>query len=293
MNKVVHFLSSHPDGLTDAMLTSHFGLQTMQGVVLPILNQLMQSNRLKSVQLETGGILFQLVEEQTAAKLQGLSPETMMVYHEIEGGGADGISTGDIKKRTNIQQNTLTKATKELERRLIIKRVKSIHQKTQKIWMLYELIPSTHITGGPWYTDNEFDHEFVSEISYVVENYIHDVWYTQSEPTSLKRVVKWVATSGVSQEALSLEHITQILGRLVFDSKIEEIKLPPANANTHPDDGPYYRSTMPLATVMEAIGVERSVVSPCLNYLAVWAEESEVGESGAVGFMDMPNPFRV
>ena len=44
----------------------------------------------------------------------------------------------------------MTKATKELDRRCLIKRVKSIHQKTQKIWMLFDLMPSANITGGPW-----------------------------------------------------------------------------------------------------------------------------------------------
>ncbi len=52
----------------------------------------------------------------------------------------------------------------------LIKRVKSIHQKTQKIWMLYDLMPSTNLTGGPWYTDNDFDHEFVLEICKIAES---------------------------------------------------------------------------------------------------------------------------
>ena len=70
---------------------------------------------------------------------------------QIERAGNNGISSGDIKKKTNIQQNTVTKATKELDRRCLIKRVKSIHQKTQKIWMLFDLMPSANITGVPWY----------------------------------------------------------------------------------------------------------------------------------------------
>ena len=27
--------------------------------------------------------------------------------------------------------------------------------------MLYDAIPTKDITGGPWYTDQEFDHEFI------------------------------------------------------------------------------------------------------------------------------------
>jgi hypothetical protein len=54
----------------------------------------------------------------------------------------------------------------------LIKRVKSIHQKTQKIWMLMDLTPSANITGGPWYTDNDFDHEFVNEICKIAESQV-------------------------------------------------------------------------------------------------------------------------
>jgi len=175
--------------------------------------------------------------------MAGLSPEIMMVYHEIERAGNNGISSGDIKKKTNIQQNTVTKATKELDRRGLIKRVKSIHQKTQKIWMLYDLMPSANITGGPWYTDNEFDHEFVSEICKIAESHIKEEWETKAVPSSLQAVDRRVSSSGVSQEALSQNHIRQVLNRLIFDSKIEEVVLNPALRQRFTDPGPYYRST--------------------------------------------------
>lgn len=110
-------------------------------------------------------VVVQLLDEELAMKLQGLAPETMMVYHEIERAGNDGVWNRDIKSSTGVPQNLLSKALKELDKRSLIKSVKSIHQKTKKIWMLYDLTPSTAITGGPWYTDNEFDHEFVNEIA--------------------------------------------------------------------------------------------------------------------------------
>lgn len=46
------------------MLRSHFGEESMTKGVLPALNFLMQGNRLNSTQLEAGGILFTLVEEE-------------------------------------------------------------------------------------------------------------------------------------------------------------------------------------------------------------------------------------
>mmetsp|Transcript_64725 Transcript_64725/g.146019 ORF Transcript_64725/g.146019 Transcript_64725/m.146019 type:complete len:329 (-) Transcript_64725:27-1013(-) len=242
---VLDLLASSARGVTDEMLTEKFGLERMQSLVLPVLNTMMQANRLNSRAAEGGGVLFTLVDEQVASKLQGLSPEMMMVYHEIERAGSNGISSGEIKKKTNIQQNTVTKATKELDRRSLIKRVKSIHQKTQKIWMLYDLMPSTAITGGPWYTDNEFDHEFVTEICKIAESQVKEEWEVNGRPTSLQEVDRRIAGSGVSQEALSNAHIRQILNRLVFDGKVEELAAPPMlphSSDRPPDAGPWFKS---------------------------------------------------
>lgn len=35
---------------------------------------------------------------------------------------------------------------------------------TRKIYMLSHLEPSSAITGGPWYTDNELDTEFIKQL---------------------------------------------------------------------------------------------------------------------------------
>ena len=79
------------------------------------------------------GIIIKIVEEKIAHKLAGLSAEYMMVYEEIRNSGNNGIWNREIKTNTNIQQQTLAKALKELERRMLIKSVKSIHQKTKKV----------------------------------------------------------------------------------------------------------------------------------------------------------------
>jgi DNA-directed RNA polymerase III subunit RPC6 len=39
--------------------------------------------------------------------------------------------------------------------------------------MLYELDPSTEITGGAWYTDQEYDLEFIEALSTQCYKYIY------------------------------------------------------------------------------------------------------------------------
>ena len=40
--------------------------------------------------------------------------------------------------------------------------------------MLAHLEPSVELTGGPWYTDNELDTEFIKLLSTACLHYIHD-----------------------------------------------------------------------------------------------------------------------
>lgn len=45
---------------------------------------------------------------------------------------------------------------------------------TRKIYMLYHLEPSVEMTGGPWYTDNELDTEFIKLLCSASLRFIRD-----------------------------------------------------------------------------------------------------------------------
>ncbi len=91
--------------------------------------------------------------------------EQRLVLQEIERAGNKGIWTRDIKTHTNIPQQIVTKTLRLLETRRLVKSVKSISSKNKKLYMLYDLVPSTEITGGPWYNEQEFDHVFIDTLS--------------------------------------------------------------------------------------------------------------------------------
>lgn len=46
---------------------------------------------------------------------------------------------------------------------------------TRKIYMLDSLEPSIALTGGPWYTDNELDTEFIQHLSDACLKFIRDL----------------------------------------------------------------------------------------------------------------------
>jgi len=136
--------------------------------LVPIINELTRASRLTmSKGTNYAGeseVYFSILSSEEATRLQGLDASSKMVYQVIESSGNKGIWTVDVRTQTNIPQTTLAKIFKQLETRRLIKPIKSVTAKTKKLYMLYDLTPAKEITGGPWYSEYEFDHEFIAEL---------------------------------------------------------------------------------------------------------------------------------
>lgn len=75
-----------------------------------------------------------------------------------------------------------------------MKSVRSVTSKSKKLYMLFDTVPAKDITGGPWYTDQEFDHEFIDEL------YRFIVQYVKLEGmTTLQKISDRVRISGISK----------------------------------------------------------------------------------------------
>ena len=71
-----------------------------------------------------------------------------------------------------------------LEGRNLIKPVKSYSQKSKKLYMLSSLEPSPSLTGGPWYTEHEFDHSFILELRNFALLYVRKNFQRGGKPTT-------------------------------------------------------------------------------------------------------------
>ena len=213
---LVQKLQEHEDGLSDEDIRKIFGDRYGQDLV-QILNHLLSLNRLQL--FHKGDILiYKLIREETAIKFEGLGPEQMLVYQVCEKASNRGIWTRDIKVATNIPQHTLTKTLKILEQRNLIKSVRSVVSKSKKLYMLYDVIPAKEITGGPWYTDQEFDSEFVDHLrDHIVEVVRH------RKMADLNEINADVISSGISSIVLSLDELESVLKTLVYDGRLEEL----------------------------------------------------------------------
>ena len=48
---------------------------------------------------------------------------------------------------------------------MLIKSVKSVKASKRKVYMLYDLTPDESVTGGAWYSDQDFESEFVDVLN--------------------------------------------------------------------------------------------------------------------------------
>jgi len=214
--RLAKLFDEHDAGVPDALLQRQFGSEYER--LAQVLNQMLEKRRLTILRAADGSLVYKMVSEEKANKLQGLSREQELIYQEIRKSGNRGIWTRKIKVETGVQQQVLTKTLKLLEQRQLIKSVKSVTSRAKKLYMLFEEVPATEITGGAWYTEGEFDHEFVNGMSQFIHSFI-----IRLESVTLKSIEDAVRVSGISRVELSRADVQQIVDTLEYDGAIEKI----------------------------------------------------------------------
>lgn len=207
----------HPEGIPDQDLAtkiSHIPVNDRAQAI----NALLAGRKLQIFK-DGDTIVYKLVNTTEAVKFRGLASEDLLVYQIIQQSGNSGIWTKELKQRSNLPQAQITKIFKSLEARKLIKAVKSVSQQNRKVYMLFELEPSREITGGAWYTEHEYDAEFINVLREQCEKFI----VAQGKVT-LDQVSDFVEKTKLSHVELGKEEVLQIVNTLVYDGKVDEIK---------------------------------------------------------------------
>lgn len=202
---------------------SEIGPSISQSEVVASINSLIQRGRLQLIRGANDVIFYKEVSEETALKFRGLTAEDILVYQMIEASGNQGIWTRHIKTRSNLQQTQLTKILKNLESRRLVKQVKSIEAKTRKVYMLFDLEPSRDLTGGPWYSEQDFDSAFVDDLL------LHIYRYIQSRKhATASQIAEFIRASGITSVDLRDSDIQSLIQALIWDGRIVESFAAPA-----------------------------------------------------------------
>lgn len=207
-------------GISNSVLKEIFGDADYLGLA-PIINKLVGESRLSmSRSAVTNELCYTLKSEELAQQMAGLDAAAKMVYETIERAGNMGIWTKDIRMQTNIQQQALNKIFKTLESRQLIKPVKSVTAKSKKLYMLYNLTPSKELTGGVWYSDLEFDHEFIDELRSFILQCVRKL--NGGKGVTLQEILDKMVQAKISRVELSTAEVFQLVNTLVYDYMVEE-----------------------------------------------------------------------
>ena len=206
-------------GVTNTSLKVRFGDARLPQLAT-VINALTTRGRLTMSQhATTNELVYSLISEDQASKFEGLDTSARLVYQIIEKSGNMGIWTKDVRTQSNIQQLALNKIFKSLEGRRLIKPTKSVTAKAKKLYMLYDLQPAKELTGGPWYTELEFDHEFIAELRHFILHCVKRL--NGGRGVSLRTIMDKMKEANVSKVNLSLEEIRQLVQTLVYDYMVE------------------------------------------------------------------------
>lgn len=237
-------------GISNSALKELFG-ESDYLALAPVINELIGQSRLTMSKQHTSSsgnttgnsisntnaiseLVYQLISPQVAQQFHGLDVSAKMVYQVIERAGNMGIWTKDIRIHTNIQQQALNKIFKTLESRHLIKPVKSVTAKSKKLYMLYALTPAKELTGGVWYSDLEFDHEFISELRSFLLQCVRRL--NGGKGVTVTEILEKMRQGNISRVELSTVEVSQLVHTLIYDYLVEEVS-GTAAANTITNSG--------------------------------------------------------
>ncbi|WAR19057.1 RPC6-like protein [Mya arenaria] len=214
--RILLLCHQNPDGVTDAKIQEDMPQFDVRQRVTAI-------NRLLSTLKDTSG----------GDPVKGGDQQEKVVYQIIKDAGNKGIWIRDIRFKSNLLLTQVNKILKNLESKKLIKAVKSVAASKKKVYMLYNLEPDRTVTGGAWYSDQDFESEFVEVLNQQCYKFLvqkaEASRRTKDDPiaqlngsyASSQDVWKFISELGISKVQLSVEDIETILDTLIYDGKCE------------------------------------------------------------------------
>uniref|UniRef100_A0A914ULI8 DNA-directed RNA polymerase III subunit RPC6 n=1 Tax=Plectus sambesii TaxID=2011161 RepID=A0A914ULI8_9BILA len=233
--QVIELLSTNPNGITNQELmakTVHMDA-AQRGMVV---NRLLSTGRIEMKKTGAGNadFLLKLRNMNNAEKIKGASAEETVVYGLIEEAENRGIWIRDVRNRSGLSQTQLNKVLKTLEHRKLVKSIKTLGATKKRVYMLYELEPDASLTGGAFYSEQEFDSQFVDLLNQQCLKFLKARSQLALEKhgsnLSAVRRMSFVPSTEVWQHIndlkisrieLTIKDVERVLDSVVFDGEAE------------------------------------------------------------------------
>ncbi|OQR69782.1 DNA-directed RNA polymerase III subunit RPC6-like [Tropilaelaps mercedesae] len=153
---IMKLVESQKEGINESIMKVAMPFVTPSQRVNAI-NKLLAKGKIEILK-QGGTLVYRYVNQD---KMKGCDKDERLVFQVIERAGNKGIWIRDIRSFSGLVLPQLNKVLKNLESKKLIKVVKSVSAAKKRLYMLYELEPDRSVTGGAWYSGQEFESEFV------------------------------------------------------------------------------------------------------------------------------------
>jgi DNA-directed RNA polymerase III subunit RPC6 len=231
-DRILAICAEFPQGVSDKILQATLPDIDPKSRAVAI-NSLLNLGKIDLFKSAEKGLLYRCKQGDTKGTVIKGDTEEKVVYKIIEEAGNKGTWIRDIRVKSNLGQAQLTKVLKSLKQKKLVKEVKSVNSTRKIVYMLFTLEPDRSVTGGAWYSDQDFESEFVEILNQQCYRFLYQKLEKARESSdgplsvknislaSSKEVLKYISELGISKVQLRVEDIEAILDTLVFDGKVE------------------------------------------------------------------------
>lgn len=223
MKEIFQYITTMEDGVTEEDLLKKFTLLSKQEIAKQLNNLL----RTKQIEIFNNGT--SLIYKKSAS----LADEERIIYQLIAESKGKGLWLRDIKMKSNIPQNVITKILRNMENKKMVKSLKTI-KSNRKIYVLFDDTPAEELTGGVWFSEGEVDTEFVNLIYKVVLDFLkkYECDVIPDNLPEITEIMRHIEYTKVSTVPISLDDLETLVKTMVYDGAVQEIIF---------DDTVYYR----------------------------------------------------
>jgi len=258
--KIIQLCGEYPKGINDAVIQNEIpDLEVKQRATA--INNLLLSGRI-DIFKQGASLLYKLKDKSLVDGLKNADNQEKVIYQIIAAAGNKGIWVRDIRFKSNLLLAQVNKILKNLEGKKLVKSVKSVAAAKKKVYMLFDLEPDRSVTGGSWYSDQDFESEFVQVLHQQCLKFLKQkisiaLKMHPNDPAALKNgsfvssreMWNFINELGISKVKLSVEDIEMILETLIYDGKVEKSVIACAESTSASGQMNIYRSVEPLVPV--------------------------------------------
>lgn len=211
LNYVLDSLKTNKE-ITDTVLKRElnrlFGINSNKRMQL--MTRLIESNIINAKTVNDQVIYYVVQKtDQAAKKNLDIEPKILELIRESKG---EGVSNYDIKVKTKLNRNLITKVVKRLQKTGQVSSYKTKHR-GRLIYVASEFMPDESLVGGNLFKNGEIDYEFVENINTVIERIIQE-----KGSCSYTEILGYLTSN--EGKYLNEKEIQSIVNTMIVDKKI-------------------------------------------------------------------------